>query len=171
MKLIHAAVAVGEEGVKGEAVEGESPAPSATAHTKSKSKGKEKENAVEEDGAGEDEDEGEDEGEDGAIATSSFKPSQLSPLYFATYGFMLNVSQSHQPAISASSFSFSPFFVDLLSLSLPDARLRARQEPAPCQPLSRCRLHPAFDVAQNGQPSASNRSGSSVFLYLLHCRC
>jgi hypothetical protein len=149
MKLIHAAVAVGEEGVKGEAVEGESPAPSWTANTKSKSQGKGKEKAVEEDGAGEDEDEGEDEGEDGAIATSSFKPSQLSPLYFATYGFMLNVSQSHQPAISTSSFSFSPFFADLLSLSLSNARLRARQEPAARQPLPRCGLHPALDVSQD----------------------
>ncbi|GAA6030008.1 hypothetical protein JCM8097_009212 [Rhodosporidiobolus ruineniae] len=52
-----------------------------------------------EDGAESDEgDEGEDgEGFDGA--TSSFKPTKLSPLFLTIYGCMLNVSQSHQGAI------------------------------------------------------------------------
>ncbi|GAA5850743.1 hypothetical protein JCM8547_009077 [Rhodosporidiobolus lusitaniae] len=48
-------------------------------------------------------DDEEDEGErlagDFANAASAFKPSKLSPLFFAVYGFMLNNSQSHQPAI------------------------------------------------------------------------
>ncbi|GAA5929194.1 hypothetical protein JCM10213_005007 [Rhodosporidiobolus nylandii] len=51
-----------------------------------------------EDGGGSDEDEG-DEDDGPAPVASSFVPTKLSPLFFAVYGSMLNVSQSHQGAI------------------------------------------------------------------------
>ncbi|GAA5974117.1 hypothetical protein JCM11641_003446 [Rhodosporidiobolus odoratus] len=101
-RLYDSAVGEGDGKGKGKASEGErgsspvatrkGPAPSA----KAKGKGKER------DGEGDADEDGQEEAhEDGGAAplASTFKPSVISPLYIAMYGFMLNVSQSHQGAI------------------------------------------------------------------------
>ncbi|GAA5886248.1 hypothetical protein JCM5296_003537 [Sporobolomyces johnsonii] len=52
-------------------------------------------------GGGDDDqsDAGEDDDDEGKPAEETFKPTMLSPVFLATYGFMLNTSQSFQPAI------------------------------------------------------------------------
>lgn len=70
---------------------------------KSTRKGKGKERAVEP-AAAEDDQAGDDEGDDerpAGQAEGAFTPTKLNPVFLTTYGLMMNVSQSHQPAISA----------------------------------------------------------------------
>lgn len=64
-------------------------------------KGKGKERAVNQDAAADDG--ADDDDEDGDRLPEhghAFKPTKLSPVWFAVYGMMLHVSQSYQPAIS-----------------------------------------------------------------------
>lgn len=94
--------ATGDQGQDEDGAAGRASSP--VAAKKPTRKGKDKERAVEPPAA-EDEQAADEVGEDErpvGQASSAFTPTKLNPVFLTTYGLMMNVSQSHQPAISAS---------------------------------------------------------------------
>ncbi|BGP22119.1 transcription factor TFIIIC subunit tfc4 [Rhodotorula toruloides] len=91
--------ATGDQGQDDDGAAGRASSPVVTKMSSRKNKGKERavEPQVTEAEQGADGD-GEDERPDGQV-NSAFTPTKLNPVFLATYGLMMNVSQSHQPAI------------------------------------------------------------------------
>ncbi|BGP05258.1 transcription factor TFIIIC subunit tfc4 [Rhodotorula toruloides] len=91
--------ATGDQGQDEDGAAGRASSP--VAAKKPTRKGKDKERAVEPPAA-EDEQAADEVGEDErpvGQASSAFTPTKLNPVFLTTYGLMMNVSQSHQPAI------------------------------------------------------------------------
>ncbi|GAA5921558.1 hypothetical protein JCM1841_000569 [Sporobolomyces salmonicolor] len=83
----------------GEPHDGQTPAPVTRGGSPETSRGRGSSTAA---GGGREDDQsdaGEDDDDEGKPVEGTFKPTVLSPVFFATYAFMLNTSQSFQPAI------------------------------------------------------------------------
>ncbi|GAA5957881.1 hypothetical protein JCM21900_001296 [Sporobolomyces salmonicolor] len=83
----------------GEPHDGQTPAPIPMGGSPETSRGRGSSAAA---GGGREDDQsdaGEDDDDEGKPVEGTFKPTVLSPVFFATYAFMLNTSQSFQPAI------------------------------------------------------------------------